>query len=549
MKKFMRTFLPLILIFNLVLPAFSQPKVNEDIIFRAVEDEMARTVKDLKFKDFDKPYFLEYIVEDVDMLTITATFGAIKKSSRDQSRILFTEVRIGDYDLDSAGEFSFKLPYPMPLDDDYTSLRRSVWYVTDRSYKQAIDMFEMIKADKRNSTEDEEDKVPSLSKEEPVVSVATRGNLEIDQKAWEKKVRDWSAEFRKYPEFRESNFNFYIRQANRYLVNNEGTKILKPELLITIDIHARAATDDNSTLEPYRHIFATSLDEVPTVEEINQEIKGLSDDVKKFKNATQFKDTYIGPALFTEGASVQLFLQLLAPNLSGGDFTDRIGRKVLPSFLTVVDDPSITNLGDAKLAGHYKIDEQGVPAEPLTLIENGILKTLLMTRKPTKEIQKSNGRARGAGFGGATANISNLIVKATNGQSFDELKKRLIEECKKQGLEYGVIFRENDSTFSTFTSTSSILVNKVYVEDGREELFREVSVMDLTVRELRNLVAAGNDPFTFNLLVNSSYDGDGTPASVTAPSVLLDEVYLKKSKFSREKPKLVTHPFFEAKDQ
>lgn len=547
MNKMIKIFIPIVLVLSLVLSALSQPKADDDVIFRAVEDEMARSLKDLKLKDFNKPYFVEYIVEDVDMLTITATFGAIKTSNLDKSRILFTEVRIGDYGLDSSGSYSFKLPYPMPLDDDYTSLRRTVWFVTDRSYKQAIDSYESIKADNENSTDDEEDKVPSLSKEKPIVSIESRGNLEVDKQMWEKRVREWSAEFRKYPEFRESNFNFYVRQANRYLVNSEGTKILKPEFLVTFDIHARSATEDNTLVEPYRHIFATNMEEVPTVEELNKEIQGLSADLKKFKNAQPFKDTYIGPAMFTEGASVQLFLQLLAPNLSGGEYADRLGRKVLPSFLSVVDDPTITKVGDSKVYGNYKYDAEGVEAKPLNLIDNGILKTLLMTRRPIKEIPNSNGRARGSGLGGTSANISNLIIKSNSGKSYTELKQQLIDECKKQGLEFGIIFRENDSTFSSFSGGGSILAYKVYVKDGREELFRDISVMDLTVRELRNLLAAGNDSYTYNLLVNSSYNGDGTPASVTAPTILLDEVYLKKSKFNREKPRLITNPFFDKK--
>jgi predicted Zn-dependent protease len=183
-------------------------------------------------------------------------------------------------------------------------------------------------------------------------------------------------------------------------------------------------------------------------------------------------------------------------------------------------------------------------AKPLTLIENGVLKTLLTTRTPLKNIQSSNGRARGTGPRGASANISNLFVRSRDGKSFAELKKHLIEECKKQGLSYGIIIRENNSTYGAFNSNTPLMFYKIYVEDGREELFREASLIDLSVREFRNILAAGNDPFAFNLLLNSSYNGTGTPASMVAPSVLLEETYLKKNKANKAKPKLLTQPFF-----
>ena len=543
MKLAIKLFLTIILCGGLVFSTFGQANKEKDIIFRAVESEMNRAMSGLKFKTFDKPYFLEYIVEEVDTLGIEATFGAIKKSRREKTRMLYTQVRVGNYELDNAGEYAFRFPFPMSKDNDYDSLRRSVWFVTDRSYKQAINMFEMVKAAKRNSTEDEDEKVPSFSKEKPIVLIEKRGKLEIDKEKWEKRVRDWSAMFRKYPQFRDSSVNFYVRQTNRYLINTEGTRILKPKLLITFDIHARALTANNTSVEPYRHMFAKSFDDMPSMEKVGKEIESLAQEIKNFEKIPQFKDTYIGPAIFTKGASVQLFLQLLSSNLSGGSFSDRIGRKVLPSFLSVIDDPTQTKFGNFKLAGNYKIDDEGVIAKPLTLIENGILKTLLMTRNPIKKIRNSNGRARGASVSGSSANISNLFIKSKDGKSFAELKKQLIEECKKQGLSYGVIFRENNATFSTY-SGGSLIVHKVYVKDGREEVFKGASLQDLSSRELRNILAAGNDPFPFSFLLNSSYQGSGVPASVVAPSVLMEEVYLKKSKYTKEKPKLITHPFF-----
>ena len=553
MRITIKSILTISLILTFFISGFAQASKNTDVVFRAIEDEMSRSLKELKWKSFDKPYFLEYVVEDVDSLAIQATFGALKRSRRNRSRLLFTQVRVGSYEFDSRAGF----PFPLPLDNDYNALRRAVWFSTDGSYKRAVNMFENVKAAKKRFADDEDDdKVPSFSKEKPVVSIEKPGKLVANKELWEKRVREWSALFRSYPQFRDSSVNFYIRQTNRYLVNSEGTRILKPKLLVTVDIHASAVTKERLSVAPYRHIFATSYDEIPSVEKINEEIKGLTKDIETYESAKDFKDTYIGPAIFTEGASVQLFLQLLAPQLSGvgrgnlplpirlpgggrSGFSDRIGRRVLPKFLSVIDDPTLTRFGDTRLAGSYKIDEEGVPAKPLTLIENGTLKTLLATRNPSKEIRSSNGRARGAG-----ADMSNLIIKSEGGKSFAELKQMMIDECKDQGLPFGIIFRENNATFSTFSNAGSVVAYKVYVEDGREELFKGAGVTDFSVRELRRMLAAGNDSYVFSLLINSSYNGTGTPASIVAPSVLLEEINLKKSRSSKVKPKLVTHPFF-----
>lgn len=538
-----------VLFLFIALPVFSQSNQSDDIIFRALQDEMSRSMKDLKLKDFEKPYFIEYIVEDQDSLVIESKFGAIIKSSRERNRILYTQVRVGNYDFDNTSEISgsFKFPFPMTLDDDYTALRRAVWFVTDFSYKQAIDQLAAKKAATQNGTDkDEDEDIPALSKEEPVVLIEKRGTLEIDQEKWEKQIRAWSQMFRAYPELQESTVNFYVRHVNRYLVNSEGAKILEPSLLITLNIYAETLTPDNIRLTPSRHIYAKSFDELPSTEEINQTIKSLAQTLITLRNAPQFDGKYIGPALFTDRATVQLFLQLLSQNLDTNGLVERLDRKVLPTFLSVVDDPTQTKFENFRLIGDYKIDAQGVLAKRLSLIENGVLKTLLATREPTKEFPRSNGRARSGGSGIISANISNLFIQAKEGKSFAELKQQLIDACKAQGLKYGILFREIDSTFAPQAEGLSvpILAYKVYVEDGREELFRGSDIFDLTVRELRQILAAGNDAHPFNLLIGNGHQGEGIPVSVIAPSVLLDEIDLRKNTAAKEKPLLMTHPYF-----
>lgn len=541
--------LSILFLFSPLLSVNAQSNQNDDVILRALQDELSRSMKDLRLKEFQRPYFIEYAVEDEDALIIESKFGALLKSSRERSRTLYTQLRVGNYESDntSGGMGALKIPLPMTLDDDYVALRRAVWFVTDFSYKQAIDQLAARNAATQNGADkDEDENVPALSKEEPVVSISARGTLQVDQEKWEKQIRAWSQMFRSYPELHESTVNLYVRQVNRYLVNNEGTKILQPTLLITLNIYAEAYTPDNLKLTPSRHIYAKNFEEFPSTEEINQVIKNLAQELKQLKAAPQFEGKYIGPALFTDRAAIQLFLQLLSQKLGSNGMIERLDRKVLPTFLSVIDDPTQTKFENFRLIGDYKIDAEGVPAKPLTLIENGVLKTLLATREPFEGFLKSNGRARSGGNGIVAANISNLFVQSKEGKSFDELKKQLIEACRAQGLKYGILFREIDSTFTPEGDDISvpILAYKVYVEDGREELFRGADVFDLTVRELRQILAAGNDAHPFNLLLGNGHLGEGIPISIVAPSVLLDEIDLRKSTASKEKPLLLTHPYF-----
>ena len=229
---------------------------------------------------------------------------------------------------------------------------------------------------------------------------------------------------------------------------------------------------------------------------------------------------------------------------SGGVFSERLNRRILPPNISITDDPTKTELNGQPLLGAYTYDEQGVPAKPLTIVENGILKNLLTTRVPVKNVPNSNGRAR-SNFGRPF--ISNLFVQAKDGKSFDDLKKELLDSCRAQNLPYGILFREIDSTFfpSGRSLTPPILAYKVYVVDGREELVRNLSIDAFPIRELRQILGVGNDQFTINELIGAGQRGSGTGYSVTAPTVLMDEIVLRKDTSSKVRPLIITNPFFD----
>ena len=347
-------FIALVLLFS-AFSVFAQNIADSDVLMKALEDEMSRSVNLLQLKDFGKPYFVEYGIDDEESFEVQAEFGAINNSRFDHNRNASIQVRIGNYDSDNTNLFATGAlagRLPLALDDDYDAIRHDLWLATDVAYKSAIEQASSKKAYLQNNIVEE--KLPDLSHEKPTNYIQPRQKLQVDAAKWTKFVRELSAIFKKYPEISDSSVSFYVRSENRYLINNEGTRLREPTLLISLNIYAQAKTADNLKLAPSKHFFAQSFDKMPSFDEITNQAEKLAQDLTKLRNAPTFDETYIGPALFTERAAAQVFAQLIAPNLaadrsplaargsSGGVFSERLNRRILPPNISITDDPTKT---------------------------------------------------------------------------------------------------------------------------------------------------------------------------------------------------------------
>lgn len=75
-------------------------------------------------------------------------------------------------------------------------------------------------------------------------------------------------------------------------------------------------------------------------------------------------------------------------------YSGRLGEKVASPLITVIDDPTLPHL-----YGSYELDDEGLPAERVVLIERGILKNFLYDRfAALKSGKKSNGHGRRESF-------------------------------------------------------------------------------------------------------------------------------------------------------
>jgi predicted Zn-dependent protease len=598
-----RFVIPWIFLLSCVLStAILAPNLNaqqkEDVLLTALKDEMNRSMEKLQLKDMEKPYYIEYAVDDAETFMFKATFGAIVESDHNRSRMLRVGLRVGSYDLDNSefagGRSSFSMiggrPTQLVLEDDYVALRRDMWLATDGAYKQALEQLAAKRSFIKTKVQPEE--IPDFSREEATTTIAPKRLITFDQKKWKKTVSRLSSIFREFPAIYDSSISLNVKYSHKYFINSEGTKSHQPANLVSLFVRAATQASDGMGLKHFVPSYGTSLDQLPSEKEMAASIRKMAEELTVIASAPVLEN-YLGPVLVTGEAASELFAQVLAPQLSGqrpplmeqqqmaammteSKFAARLNRRVLPSFFTVVDDPTQKTYEKQPLIGAYKVDDQGVPARPVTLIERGVLKTLLMSRRPSKDISQSNGHGRTMQLGSPSVQIGNLFVQATGGKSFAELKQELIDLSQDQGLSHGLLIKKFDNpgitgrefSMSSFSMrggpqqeqvTPPILVYKIFVDDGREELVRGVTVAEMSVRMLRDIVAVGKDYYVNNKLMGGggimgllfSYafsfgqgGAFGIPTTVIAPSVLFEEVELKKHAGAQKKPAFLKHPFF-----
>ncbi len=536
-----------------VMAIGQQSPSEPDVVMKAMQDELARSVSSLKLKDLDKPYFIEYEIADVDSFTVSAAFGGLLYQNRDRGRGLSVDVRVGSYDFDNEPS---GYPTQLVIEDDYDALRHELWLATDAAYRQAVETMTRKRAFLKNRTEEE--KIPDFSQEEPTTVLAPKQTLTIDEKKWEKQVREWSAIFREFPMIKQSSVSLQVQLFHKYMVNSEGTKVRRPSLLVSLEANAYTQAADGMWLSHGTGVPAASLDQLPSAEEFAKAIRKIARELTELQRAPVLSENYLGPVLFTGQASAEMFSQLLASELcsqrpsvgsqqeDSSSLFNRINRRVLPPFLSVFDDPTQQKLGDEELLGTFAVDDQGVPARKVSLVEEGILKNLLMSRRPRKNVLHSTGHGRSPLVGGASTTIGNLFIQPKEGKSYEELKQELIRTCKLQSLPYGVLIKSLSGRGHAGKDLSDpVLAYKVYVDDGREELIRGVNPGELTLKDLRQMLAVGNDRFVYNQIEGVGRGGGGIATSIVAPSVLVEELELKKPTGTQQKPLLLTHPYFD----
>lgn len=532
--------------------------LNDDVVLRATVDELERSTQELSIPGLPKPYFIEFFVQDQMRSYVDARLGSVGRQTHRRDRSIRTDVRVGSYELDNS---NYQNPSggfggggidgaDMPIEDDYHAIRQAIWWVADRDYKQVVEDLEAKKAFMASKII--ESKPSDWSRETPTVHLANRIALSAENDSWKDLVIRLSAIFKDFPGVLESSVSADYGVENRYLVNSEGTRMRTPARSFTLAISATVQAADGMRLTGSSSVVAADPGSLPKIEELESQCRELAQQLEQVKRAPVL-ESYAGPVLFDPEAAAAIFATRFAGQFAGGqrpvgsrtnpdDFANKLNRRVLPTFLNVVDDPTLKQFEGQPLLSHYEFDDQAVAGRPLTLIEAGRLKALLMSRNPSKEFANSTGHGRGTVMPRAV--VSTMLVTATPANTVEQMKQELIESALDEGLEFGLrvtalgnVGGGGGSGFMSRASqggSSPLVMYKVF-PDGREELVRGADISRIDLRAFKRILAAGDAPFIFQ-------SGGATPRTVICPSLLFEELDLAKIDRDFDRPPILDSP-------
>jgi len=560
---------------------------DADPLLRAMKDELDRS-RQIHLANLDPPYFIEYRVEDTVSHSIAASLGALIASEESAFRIPTVKVRVGNYNFDntdhvlsdaySGGRYDAG---NLSLENDYIGFRRVLWLATDRAYKTAAEAIARKRSSLKNVSLPEQ--LPDFSKAPPVVSILSNVRKPISPTIWRSRIVKLSGVFSNYPQVLSSGVEMMISQSTNYVLNSEGTVLRTPEDVVYIRVRAGGLASDGTEVRAADVIQAFDVDGLPSEDEMRKRVTAVAEHVSALSQAP-LGDSYDGPVLFEARASAQLFGQLLGDNLKvtrkpvsdpgrnaphvATELETRVGSRIFPEWIDVVDDSTMAEFQGHTLFGHYLYDMDGVTPQPLTLVDKGSLKTFLLTRTPVlKGFDTSNGHARMPGpFGSRSPGFGNLFIRAAQTIPAAEMKKKLIDLCRERNKPYGLLVREMDfpssgsigelrrmaaltaqSGGNTRTVTLPLLVYRVY-PDGREELVRNVRFRSLSTRSFKDILAASDENYVFDFVDSNApfaLMGAGsfiTSASVISPAVLFDELEVEPIQEEIPKPPIVPPP-------
>jgi TldD protein len=505
-----------------------------DPLLEALLTELQRSKAQLKMDQVQAPYYIEYRVHEVNAHFLEATFGALRDEQTTRVRILRVVVRVGDYKQDSYYGQGVGETTVLPLDNDPIALRHQIWLATDEAYKAAIEALTQKQAMMKQFAADA-NPVDDFARTPPTRAVVEVAQLREDAAAWRKTIEEATNLYRQYPAVQSVSASARFVLINEYFVNSEGTVTRGGQVNYTVALDGETQAADGMRLSRSPFWTVAVPQELPTREAFMQETKKMLDTLTALRDAPIAEEEYRGPVLFAADAADDIFAGLVGTNILGrkpqpgrpnrttGAFATSYKSRVLPSFLTAIDDPTVNQFQGKSLIGSYAVDSEGVPAQSLTVIDKGNLANYLVGRQPIRDFPTSNGHGRAAPGVPPQPSIGNLFVRSTEPKSPAALREQMLDMVRAQGKPFG--YRVE----TLGPGNSPRLLYRVYVKDGHEELIRGAVFSELDVRSLRNnLIAAGDDPLISNRF-------GGVPSSVICPSILFDELEVKRADTSKDK--------------
>jgi len=538
-------------------PVLAAPDPLQD----ALDAELTRTW-DLLQAQPEAPFWMQLAVLDRWTYTVQATHGAAGTWSADHSRIGDVDIRVGSLQLDNThklrdpGWFSEedRARVDVPIEDDEGVIRIGLWRAIDDAYRSAVRQLIKVRADDVVKVEAEDDS-PDFSLAPVVVDLRDTQPLELDAAAWTERVRTVSRVFLEYPQVFDSNVSFRALDETNHLVSSDGTRLRTGRQHLRVAVSASTTADDGMELQVVDYVDAASTDKLPDLSELEDMARGVAERVTQLRQAPTV-EPYVGPAILRGRAAAVFFHEVLGHRVEGHrqkdeeegqTFTDKVGKAVLPDFLSVDDDPTLATWGDRDLNGTYAYDDEGVAAQRVSIVDGGIMRGFLMSRSPIAGFDHSNGHGRRQPGSAPTARQGNLVVSASRSVSYDALRKQLIDQVRAQGRPFGFIF---DDVSGGFTFTGRVTPNAFNVEpvtvwkvfpDGRpDQLVRGVDLIGTPLTTFQRIVAASDQVGVFNGMCGA--ESGWVPVAAVAPDLLVSEIEVQRKEKAHDRPPLLPPP-------
>ncbi|MDR2039154.1 MAG: hypothetical protein LBQ60_14625 [Bacteroidales bacterium] len=534
MNYFRITLFSLVFCFSI----YAQDK-KDDMIFHAMSDELQRNIDSLHIPGWERPFFIQYAVQEGKIFQIQATMGALTGVNEFSLSNMSVQTLVGNYQMSNINHNNSDYRTSgrndiAPLDHDYDEIRRRLWLLTDQSYKSAIEAYSTkMAAIKRQNLPQEILDLPDFTPLPAVTYYGKSQPMNDDDEYWKKLARDCSSVFKKYPKIYGSNVGIEVYSGNIYSINNEGTRLLHPVHLIVVAVNAFTKLEDGEEINDRLTYYGWTKEDLPSAETILRETDEMAAHIIDLSNASPIEESYTGPVMVEGGALASFFTSHLlsqqtglvayrTPIRSGGiqkQMEDRLNRKVLSSDITVKSIPHTKEYNGVRLIGSYETDAEGVTPGELLLIENGMLRTLMCDRVPKKKVKTPTGNRI---YAYQPQNISTrvsagvLSITTSNGKTDEELKEKLRSAAKEEGLDYAYIVRSlpNGRYHSIY---------KIMVSDGSEELIRSGVLTNIGLNALKRSLGTSADVHVLNMLAG------GVPISVISPAAMVvEEVDIEK---------------------
>jgi TldD protein len=541
-----------------VSPQAAQAQPNPALVTMGKELEREMPI----LSKADPPaYFLSYTLTSVDRSEVMGSNGALLSSQENLSRWLETQVRVGSYDLDNTHKVGNSGPNrgsggtAVPLGDDAGVLRRSIWLDTENQYRAAAEALIKVTTSKEVQAQTAEERAPDFSHEEPHVFYGPEVSIHPDRKPWEEKVRLYTRAFRESAQILNSIVTYTAEARNQYQVNSEGTRLQFGQIHYRLELYIQGKAPDGMDINRYYNFDWTDPSKAPDDKAVLTQCQALRQQLEALVKAP-LVEPFAGPTLLTGRAAAVFFHEVFGHRIEGfrqkditegQTFARKVGEQILPDFISIYDDPTEKTLGKDVLIGYYPFDDEGVPSQRVTLVDHGTLRNFDMSRQPLIGFPHSNGHGRRQLGAQPVSRQGNLIVESNRKVSNAELRKKLIEEIKRQGKPFGLLIDDIAGGF-TFTGRGQpqafqvqpLVVYKVFADGSPDQLVRGVDIVGTPLVSLTKIVATGDTEEVFNGYCGA--ESGSVPVAAVAPAILISEMEVQKKETSTDKPPILPPP-------